>query len=351
VRGEPEKLQETIRLAARSRRGLAIRGSGSKDFYGGPITGEKLETSRYCGIVEYEPGELVLTVRAGTPLAEVEAVTADAGQMLPFEPPRFGGGTIGGCVATGLSGPRRPYAGAVRDLVLGVRIINGTGEDLRFGGQVIKNVAGYDVSRLMVGAMGTLGVVLEVSFKVVPRPAAETTLRFDLPEAEAIETMNRWAGRPLPVSATAYRAGALMVRLSGAGAAVRAARDTLGGEIVADGETFWSALRDHTDDFFRTDKPLWRISLPPTTPPLDGAQPQLIEWGGALRWMVGEVDAKVLRAKIAALGGHVTLFRGGDKALGVFHPLPATLAKIHRRLKRAFDPHGILNPGRMDNIS
>lgn len=348
---EPQRLQETIRLAGKSRRGIAIRGTGSKDFYGGPITGETLDASRYCGIVEYEPGELVLTVRAGTPIAEVEAATAEAGQMLPFEPPRFGGGTIGGCVATGLSGPRRPYGGAVRDLILGVRIVNGAGEDLRFGGRVIKNVAGYDVSRLMVGAMGTLGLLLEISFKVVPRPAAETTLRFEITEANAIETMNRWAGRPLPISATSYRAGALTVRLSGAEAAVRAARDALGGEIVANGESYWSSIRDQTDRFFAAEAPLWRISLPATTPPLGETLPQLIEWGGALRWIAGETEAKRLRAKVAALGGHVTLFRGGDKTVGVFHPLPAALAKIHRRLKKAFDPHGILNPGRMDNLS
>ena len=209
---------------------LRVRAGGSKDFYGGALTGEPLDMSAYSGIVAYEPKELVLTVRAGTPLAEVEATLARDRQMLPFEPPHFGDAagnaraTIGGTVAAGLSGPRRAYAGAVRDFVLGARIVNGKGEDLAFGGRVIKNVAGYDVSRLMAGALGTLGVLTEISFKVLPQPAAETTLVFEMDEASAIAQANRWAGQPLPLSATAWEAGTLRVRLSGAESAVRDGR-------------------------------------------------------------------------------------------------------------------------------
>jgi glycolate oxidase FAD binding subunit len=344
---EIDVLCERIRHAAEARTPLRIRGGGSKDFYGGIAMGELLDTRALSGIVAYEPRELVLTVRAGTPLAEVEAALAQERQMLAFEPPHFGpGATIGGAVATGLSGPRRPYAGAVRDFVLGANIVNGKGEALSFGGRVIKNVAGYDVSRLMTGALGTLGVLTEVSFKVLPLPVAETTVRLEMAEAQAIESMNRWAGQPLPLSAGSWHAGILSVRLSGAASAVSSARTKLGGEEVRDGAQFWKSLREQTAPHF-AGAPLWRVSLPQTAAPLALAQSQLIEWGGGVRWLTGELDADALRRKAAALGGHVTLFRGGDKSVGVFHPLAPAIAKIHRRLKDAFDPAGILNPGRM----
>jgi glycolate oxidase FAD binding subunit len=347
-------LQQKITRHAETREPLRIRGSGSKDFYGGESRGALLDMTHYSGIVEYEPTELVITVRAGTSLAELEAELAANKQMLPFEPPHFGtsngfGGTIGGAVASGLSGPRRAYTGAVRDFILGARIINGKGEDLHFGGKVIKNVAGYDVSRLMCGAMGTLGVLLDLSFKILPIPAEQITLRFDMDEAAAIEAINRWSGQPLPLSASCMYEGALWVRLSGAATAVAAAKQKMGGEVISDGPTFWNGLRDQTHVFFQTDKPLWRISLPATTPPLALAQAQLIEWGGAQRWVVGDIDARKLQQQISALGGHMTLFRGGDKTAGVFQPLQPALATIHRKLKNAFDPAGILNPGRMDN--
>lgn len=306
----------------------------------------------YTGIIDYEPRELVLTVRAGTTLAEIDDALAKERQMLAFEPPHFAdGATIGGTVATGLSGPRRPYAGAVRDFILGTRILNGRGEDLRFGGRVIKNVAGYDVSRLQTGAMGTLGVLLDISLKVLPMPASEITLRFEANEAEAIRRMNEWAGQPVPLSATHWHAGQMHVRLSGTHAGVAAAREKLGGELL---ETqyprgFWADLRDQRAGFFAGSEPLWRIALPATTAPLALAQPQMIEWGGALRWMRGSTDAKALRNEVAALGGHVTLFRGGDKSHGVFHPVAPVLTKIHCDLKAAFDPAHILNVGRMDS--
>ena len=333
--------------AAEKRIPLRIRGGGSKDFYGAPATGDVCDMASYTGIVTYEPKELVLTVRAGTPLSQVEEALAAERQMLPFEPPHFApGATIGGIVATGLSGPRRPYAGAVRDFVLGTRIVNGKGEDLSFGGRVIKNVAGYDVSRLMAGALGTLGVITEISFKVLPRPPVEATLAFEMPEADAITHMNQWAGQPLPLSATAWEEGRLRVRLSGAETAVAAAKKKLGGEEF-DGASYWRDLREHRLPFFVPGQALWRVSVPQVTQPLGLGAATLVEWGGGLRWVCGEVDAFAVRSSAERTSGHATLFRGGDKSVGVFHPLKPAVAKIHKRLKSAFDPAGILNPGRM----
>jgi len=345
-----DQLAATIREAAKLRRPLCIRGGGTKDFYGGAIQGDRLDTTPYRGIVAYEPTELVITARAGTPLAEIEAALREKGQMLAFEPPHFGdAATLGGCIATGLSGPRRPYAGAARDFVLGARILDGKGDDLRFGGQVMKNVAGYDVSRLMAGSLGTLGVLLEVSLKVLPLPASETTLHLKCGETEAITLMNEWASQPLPITATAFRNEDIGVRLSGASVAVEAAIRKLGGTRVdsRQAERFWIGIREHTDPFFGGDQPLWRLSVKPTTPPLGLPGQQLIEWGGALRWVRSDTDAKTIRDAAARAGGHATLFRGGDKSEGVFHPLAPELMKLHRNLKQAFDPAGILNPGRL----
>jgi glycolate oxidase FAD binding subunit len=338
-----------IAVAAAGKTPLRLRGGGSKDFYGGEPRGELVDMTGYAGIVAYEPRELVLTVRAGTRVAEVEAALAAERQMLPFEPPAYsdGAATIGGVVAAGLSGPRRPYAGAVRDFVLGTRIVNGKGEDLAFGGRVIKNVAGYDVSRVMAGALGTLGAITEVSFKVLPRPAREATLAFESGEASAVARANEWAGKPLPISATAWQDGVLRVRLSGAESAVQAARAKLGGEEAADGARYWTELRDHRLSFFTPGRPLWRISVPQTCAPLAFDATPLVEWGGGVRWLSGYLEADRVRAAAKAAGGHATLFRGGDKSAGVFHPLEPAILKIHRRLKAAFDPAGILNPGRM----
>jgi glycolate oxidase FAD binding subunit len=235
----------------------------------------------------------------------------------------------------------------VRDFVLGTRIVNGRGEDLSFGGRVIKNVAGYDVSRLMTGALGTLGVITEVSFKVLPVPAREATLAFEWAEAEATREVNRWAGQPLPLSATAWAAGRLHVRLSGAPSAVEAACRKMGGEIVPEAAGYWEALREHRLPFFDRARPLWRLSLPQTAEPLALPDPVLVEWGGGLRWCSGDADPRTMQAAVERVGGHATLFRGGDKTPGVFHPLAPAIDKIHRRLKAAFDPAGILNPGRM----
>jgi glycolate oxidase FAD binding subunit len=330
---------------------LRIRGGGTKEFLGAPGAGELLDVSACAGIVAYEPRELVLTVRAGTRLADIERALAAEGQMLPFEPPRFGeAATIGGTVACNLSGPRRPYAGAARDFVLGARIVNGKGEDLSFGGRVIKNVAGYDVSRLMAGAYGTLGILTELSFKVLPRPVAEATLAFEMDEATMIAKVNQWAGQPLPLSATAWEPGVLRIRLSGAASAVAAARAKLGGNEVADGPAYWEALREQKLAFFDASQPLWRLSVAQTAAPLGLAMPQLIEWGGGQRWLVGDAALGTIREAAQKGRGHATRFRGGDTAGGTFHPLAPAIAKIHRRLKDAFDPAGILNPGRLDNF-
>jgi len=339
-------LCERVRDAASRKAALRVRGGGTKDFYGGPATGDPVEMSAYSGVVAYEPKELVLTVRAGTPLDEVERALDAQRQMLPFEPPHFGAGaTIGGAVAAGLSGPRRPYAGAVRDFVLGARIVNGKGEDLSFGGRVIKNVAGYDVSRLMAGSLGTLGILTEVSFKVLPRPAVETTIAFEMDEAQAIQQANTWAGQPLPVSATAWQDGVLRVRLSGAEPAVAAARQRMGGETSPDA-AHWQGLREQSLPFFQVPT-LWRVSVPQTTAPLDLGAPSLVEWGGGVRWIAAEQDALALRSTVERVGGHATLFRAADRSGGAFHPLRPAILKIHQRLKAAFDPAGILNPGRM----
>ena len=348
-----EQFSDVIRHAAAQRQPLRIRGSGSKDFYGNALSGTVLDAQPYRGIVSYEPQELVLTARAGTTLVEIEKLLAENGQMLPFEPPHFGpAATLGGCIATGLSGPRRAYQGAVRDFVLGVRMLDGRGDLLTFGGQVMKNVAGYDVSRLQVGAMGTLGMLLEISLKVLPRPVAEITLRFDMDQAQALEAMNRLAGQPLPLSASCHHDHALTIRLSGANTAVQAAQIKLGGTVVEQGVAFWRELREQTHDFFKDKTSLYRLSLPSTAQPLriPGEQlidPQIIEWGGALRWCKTKSDVQAVRAAAEAAGGQVTLFRGGDRAAGVFHPLPEPLMNIHRKLKRSFDPNGVFNFGRM----
>jgi glycolate oxidase FAD binding subunit len=339
---------ERIR-AARRESPLCLRGGGSKDFYGGVPVGALLDTGAHTGIVAYEPTELVLTARAGTPLAEVEAALAAQGQFLAFEPPAFGGAaTIGGVVAAGLSGPRRAALGAVRDFVLGVKLMDGEARTLDFGGRVMKNVAGYDVSRLVAGSLGTLGLILEVSLKVLPRPVADASLRFEMPVQKALEVVNAWAGQPLPVAATAWQDDVLTVRLAGARAAVAAARSRLGGEPLADddGPRFWRALRDQRLPYFASAESLWRLSLPSVAPPLPLPGAQLIEWGGALRWLAGGAAA-VVRAAAAQVGGHATLFRGGDKSQGVFQPAPAAPMRIQRQLKAAFDPRGVFNPGRL----
>ena len=339
-------LIERVRQAIADGTRLRIQGGGSKAFYGRRCAGEPLDLSAHRGVIAYAPSELVITARAGTPLAEIEALLAAHNQMLPFEPPQFSPlATLGGMVAAGLSGPRRPWGGAVRDAVLGVKLLNGRGEVLRLGGQVMKNVAGYDLSRLMAGALGTLGVLLEVSLKVLPRPAEEITLTFELDAESAAARQREWGRRPLPLSATLHHGDRLHARLSGSVQGVRVARLALGGE--ATDNSLWTQARDQTLAFFQGARPLWRIAVPPAAPALALPGEQLSEWGGALRWLATDLPADALRRRVAALGGHATLFRHHDGAGEVFQPLAPALLALHRRVKQALDPHGLFNPGRL----
>jgi len=367
------QIVERVRASASARRPLRLRGGGTKDFHGGAVLeGEVLDLRPLAGIVSYEPSELVVTARAGTPLAELQALLASQGQCLPFEPPHFApGATVGGMVAAGLSGPARASVGAVRDYVLGLEIVNGRAELLRFGGQVMKNVAGYDVSRLMVGAWGTLGVVTEVSLKVLPVPPADATLRFACTQAQALERLHAWGGQPLPLNASRWQAdapgsagsdgpGMLHLRLRGATAAVQAACRTLGGERVPDAEAVqaWADCRDQVLPWFAARTPgqaLWRLSVPATAPVLalpTGVSPPLVEWHGALRWVQAAPEhGEALRSAARGMGGDATLFIAASanpaSAEGTFGLQSPALAQIHARLRQAFDPAGIFNPGRL----
>jgi glycolate oxidase FAD binding subunit len=336
--------------AAQRKVALCVRGGGTKDFYGNEPRGEPLDMRSHAGIVSYEPSELVVSARCGTLLAELENAIAEKSQILAFEPPRFGAGaTIGGCVAAGLSGPRRASAGALRDYVLGVRVVDGRGRVLSFGGQVMKNVAGYDVSRLMAGSLGTLGAILEVSLKLLPAPRAERTQRLELGEARAIDALNRWAGRALPLSASAWQEGVLALRFSGAETAVTSAANEVGGELLppVQAAAFWEGIRDQSDAFFSGDLPIWRFAVPTTTPPLGLPGASLIEWGGAQRWLRSSADSQALREAARNANGHATLFRSPRRDADTFAtPTPGVL-ELHRSLKAVFDPVGILNPGRM----
>ena len=354
---ELEPLIARVNAARDARTPLAIRGGGSKTFYGEVERGEVLDTRILSGVSSYEPTELVVTARCGTPLAELEALLATHGQCLPFEPPHFGGGaTVGGMVAAGLTGPARAAAGSVRDHVLGTTLLTGRGEVLSFGGQVMKNVAGYDVSRVLAGSMGILGVILEVSLKVLPIAPATLTLRLDMDEAAALARLNTWGGQPLPLNASTWSQGVLHLRLSGALAAVQAAHRLIGGEPVEpeQASALWQGWRNHHAPFFAQahaalehGAALWRLSVPPSAPPLALAGAQLIEWGGAQRWLSSTAPAAAIRAASTRVGGHASLFRAHDKSAGVLTPLPAALERIHRGLKSAFDPDAILNPGRL----
>jgi glycolate oxidase FAD binding subunit len=351
------RLIEQVQIAQHDKAALEIRGGGTKLFYGEAPTGQLLEVKELRGISSYEPTELVVTARAGTRVADLEAALSEHGQCLPFEPPRFAaGGTLGGMVAAGLSGPARASVGSVRDHVLGVTVLNGRAELLTFGGQVAKNVAGYDVSRLMAGSLGILGVICEVSLKVLPRSVATATLLFEADQGRALAQLNAWASRSLPINATAWHDGRLFVRLAGARAAVSSACENLRGVEVAPerADAWWLALRDHAHEFFALDatalsrgESLWRLSVPATTAALTLPGEQMIEWNGAQRWWKTALGARDVRAAVAACGGHATLIRGADRSQGVFSPLSATLLRIHRGLKQAFDPAAIFNPGRL----
>ncbi|MBS0416615.1 MAG: glycolate oxidase subunit GlcE [Proteobacteria bacterium] len=342
------QLRERVLVAGSQRTPLQLHGARTKDFYGEAISGQPLDVSGYRGIIDYEPSELVITARCGTPLSEIEAALAERGQFLGFEPPRpVGNPTLGGVMATGLSGPRRMQTGAARDFVLGAHLMAADGEVLRFGGQVMKNVAGFDVARLLCGSMGILGIVTQVSIKVLPQPRAEETMRLEMPARVAVETFNRWGGQPLPISAAAWHDGAAWVRLSGAEPAVRAAQAVVGGDRVfpALACRWWDAVRDYTHPVF-SGETVWRVSLPPTAAPLKLPSEPLIDWGGALRWYAGDVSDFDVRGLALAAGGTALRWNGAGSE-SRFHPLPRAILEIHRRLKRSFDPDGIFNPGRL----
>jgi glycolate oxidase FAD binding subunit len=351
------RLIDRVAQARERRTPLKICGGGTKDFYGESPQGEPLHIAELAGITSYEPTELVVTARAGTQLEELETTLAQQGQCLPFEPPRFAaGGTLGGMVAAGLSGPSRSSVGSVRDHVLGLTLLNGRGEILTFGGQVSKNVAGYDVSRLMAGSLGILGVICEVSLKVLPISVGSATLLFECDETAALEQLSLWASKPLPINASAWHEGRLYVRLAGAQAAVNEACKTLGGQRLLSevAQAWWTAVRDQSAEFFSlndvsgaTAEALWRVSVPATSPALALVGRQFIEWGGAQRWCRTTATAEQVRAAAARAGGHATLIRGADRSVGVFTPLTAALMGIHQGLKQAFDPVRIFNPGRL----
>ena len=351
------RIVDQIQTARASKSALRIVGGSTKDFYGNVLHGDLLDVKPLSGISNYEPSELVVTVRAGTRLEELEAALAEKGQHLAFEPPRYvARGTVGGMVAAGLAGPARASAGGVRDHVLGATLANGKGQVLTFGGQVMKNVAGYDVSRALAGSMGTLGVICEVSLKVLPVAVATVTIRFECDQPEALKRLNAWGGEPLPISASAWWSGMLVLRLSGARAAVNAAQTQLGGDVIDAplAAAFWRGLRDHGDEFFATaakaeDKgaALWRFSVASTAAPIALQGDQLIEWGGAQRWLCTNASAALVRDAAVKAGGHATLFRSQDKSAGVFHPLTPAVQKIHHALRDSFDPDRVFNRGRL----
>ena len=339
-----QELCEQIALAGAQQKKLRITGGNSKSGFRQDHTGDPLSILDHNGIIEYEPSELVLTARAGTSLKTIEQTLSEQQQMLAFEPPHFSdSATLGGTIACGLSGPRRPYAGAARDFVLGTNIINGNGQALSFGGRVMKNVAGYDLSRLMVGAMGTLGVITEVSLKVLPKPAQEITFQFDFDVQTAITQCNTWARDALPVTATCIQDGKLFLRLSGSDEAVQSAQQKIGGERLSD-ENFWISLREQTHAYFNSKDYLWRLSVAPATAPLPLEGDWLIEWGGGQRWLKTGLDEQTVRSVTRQAGGHATLF---DKTTGrrYLQKLDDALLLLQKRLKQSLDPENILNPG------
>lgn len=338
-----QALLEQVNQARAEGTPLRIRGGASKAYLGRPVAGIELDTRDHRGIVNYDPTELVITARAGTPLSELTAALEAAGQMLPCEPPHSDdGATLGGMLAAGLSGPRRPWAGSVRDYVLGTRVISGLGLHLRFGGEVMKNVAGYDLSRLMAGSFGCLGLISEVSLKVLPKPRSEEHIALHLDPQQALMKLAQWGQQPLPISAACHDGRVLRLRLEGGEGSVKAARDRLGGERFEAG--WWQDLNNLRLAFFADPRPLWRISLPNNSPLLEVPGAQLLDWAGAQRWLKSEAPAEAIRAAASRLGGHATCYSASDSP---FQPLPTALLRYHQQLKQRLDPQGIFNPGRM----
>ncbi|WP_407728854.1 glycolate oxidase subunit GlcE [Pseudomonas helleri] len=338
-------LLQQVNQALHSATPLRIQGADSKAFLGRPMTGEVLDTRSHRGIVSYDPTELVITARCGTPLSELAAALDAAQQMLPCEPPSFGShATVGGMVASGLSGPRRPWAGSVRDYVLGTRVITGHGKHLRFGGEVMKNVAGYDLSRLMAASYGALGVITEVSLKVLPKPRQALSISLEIDPDRALQRLAQWGQEPLPISAACHDGQRLHLRLEGGEGSVAAAHDRLGGELLD--AAYWADLNEQRLDYFAQGQPLWRLSLPNNTAPLALPGQQLIDWGGAQRWLKSDAEAAFIRRVVEEVGGHATCYTHG-RTDSPFQPLPAALMRYHRNLKQQLDPKGIFNPGRL----
>ncbi len=343
-----KKIKERILDAIEHGEPLKIVGGNSKVFLGRCTAGTPVEMTDYTGIISYEPTELFITARAGTLLSDIKKELAEHRQMLPFEPAEVTGKTtIGGVVATGLSGPRRPYTGSVRDYVLGIRCLNGLGKEMSFGGQVIKNVAGYDLSRLMTGAFGTLGIIIETSLKVLPIPELELTGFKAMSIQKALEVMHELSAKPIPLSATCYDGDLLFIRLSGNEKVVKETLRKFDLEEYKKGNQFWNELRDYKSLIFNTGKPIWRLSVPSTSDLKLEDDKYLIDWGGAQYWLASERPANKLFTMARELGGSALLFRGGDRNGNVFQPLSNELLKLHQGLKQAFDPHRILNPGKM----
>ncbi|MGV6808339.1 MAG: glycolate oxidase subunit GlcE [bacterium] len=346
-----QDLQARVIDAITQQHRLFIHGGNSKAFYGNPVDCEhNLDVSPHSGIINYEPSELVLTARAGTPITVIEQTLASQRQMLAFEPPIYHpDSTLGGVVAAGLAGPRRMYGGSIRDSVLGVKMINGHGKIVQFGGQVIKNVAGYDVSRLMAGSMGSLGVILEISLKVMPMPAKDITLTLETTNHKAIGLFNQWRPTPLPISASCYYDDCLYIRLSGGTQSVMHFRHQIAGDLLADARGFWTAIRNQTHEFFyASKKPLWRLSLPPSTPIISRLEEHsMIEWNGAQRWLYSNIPQHIIRGIASKHHGHATLFKGHLPGVSRFTPLEPSLRQLHQNLKQAMDPHHIFAAGRL----
>jgi glycolate oxidase FAD binding subunit len=342
-----DDITSTIQRAYQKKIPLHVSAGNTKHFYGRNIQAKTLSLAHHKGIIEYEPSELYITARSGTPLQEIEQTIAEQHQIIPCEPPYFGtAATIGGMVASGLAGPRRVHAGTVRDCILGAEIINGKGEFLRFGGKVMKNVAGYDVSRLMCGALGTLGVLMSVSLRLLPKPVCEQTIALSLGSNMAIEKMNQWANTAMPISATFFDGRSLYLRLSSSLSAIETCKRKIGGEVMNQDEMFWNNIKEQAHNFFDSTKPLWRISVPTYTQNLNLPGECAIEWNGALRWYLSDADETTIRSEAEHVGGNANLFKGSITE-NVFHPLSKTSMRIHKKLKQAMDPAGILNPGKM----
>ncbi|MCP4332918.1 MAG: glycolate oxidase subunit GlcE [Gammaproteobacteria bacterium] len=341
-----EDLATQVAAVAATGAEVQIIGGGSKRFYGEPMEALPIDVSAHSGVIDYDPAELVITLRAGCKLSQVETLLAENRQMFGFEPPCLGAdATIGGMVASGLAGPRRAYAGSIRDFVLGAKMLDGRGKVLQFGGRVIKNVAGFDVSRLLVGSHGTLGIILEVSIRVIPMYETEKTLAFEHASADRhVAWINELGALPYPISASTWVDGCSLLRLSGSAQGVDYAVVQLGGETV---DSRWQAFREQTHEFFDPDQPLTRISVPPASAGIAIDNPQMIEWGGAQRWFSGELDIAGLRQQVPGQGIGVCAYRGHTAEVPVFHPLPDATLKLQRSIKSSFDPAGIYNPGRI----